>query len=383
MKKRVVSVLLVVMFTASIFAFAGCSTSGGSADADVVKLGFIGPMTGDAAIYGSSAEEGAHLAVAEINEAGEIDGKKIELVAYDSKADQTEAINAYNRLRDQDGVVAVIGGTLSGETLAMKDIMVQDNMPVLSPTATAVEVTQEAPNVFRACFLDDYQGQAAANFAATTLSAKTAALLIGTGNPYSEGVSEAFKVAFTAKGGTIAGSESYGTADKDFSAQLTKIKEMNPDVVFVPDYVQTVGPILQKAKEMGITAKFVGADGWDGVQEEYADAAQGNYFTNHYAADSPSETVQNFIAAYKAEYDKVPNSFAALGYDAVYAMVEAITAAGTTESADIITALKATDHAGVTGTLKFDEEGNPKDKEVTIIKIDGGQLKYDSTVVNK
>ncbi|MDO9493504.1 ABC transporter substrate-binding protein [Acetobacterium sp.] len=381
MKKRVVSVLLVVMFTASIFAFAGCSTSGGSAD--VVKLGFIGPMTGDAAIYGSSAEEGAQLAVAEINAAGGIDGKNIELVAYDSKADQTEAINAYNRLRDQDGVVAVIGGTLSGETLAMKDIMVQDNMPVLSPTATAVEVTQAAPNVFRACFLDDYQGQAAANFAATTLGAKTAALLIGTGNPYSEGVSEAFKAAFTAKGGTIAGSESYGTADKDFSAQLTKIKEMNPDVVFVPDYVQTVGPILQKAKEMGITAKFVGADGWDGVQEEYADAAQGNYFTNHYAADSPSETVQNFITAYKKEYDKVPNSFAALGYDAVYAMVEAITAAGSTDSADIITALKATDHAGVTGTLKFDEEGNPKDKEVTIIKIDGGQLKFDSTVVNK
>ncbi len=383
MKKRVISVLLVVMFTASIFAFAGCSTSGGSADADVVKLGFIGPMTGDAAIYGSSAEEGAQLAVAEINAAGGINGKNIELVAYDSKADQTEAINAYNRLRDQDGVVAVIGGTLSGETLAMKDIMVQDNMPVLSPTATAVEVTQDAPNVFRACFLDDYQGQAAANFAATTLGAKTAALLIGTGNPYSEGVSEAFKGAFTAKGGTIAGSESYGTADKDFSAQLTKIKEMNPDVVFVPDYVQTVGPILQKAKEMGITAKFVGADGWDGVQEEYADAAQGNYFTNHYAADSPSEIVQNFITAYKAEYNKVPNSFAALGYDAVYAMVEAITAAGSTESADIITALKATDHPGVTGTLKFDEEGNPKDKEVTIIKIDGGQLKYDSTVVNK
>ena len=206
-------------------------------------------MTGDAAIYGSSAEEGAQLAVAEINAAGGIDGKNIELVAYDSKADQTEAINAYNRLRDQDGVVAVIGGTLSGETLAMKDIMVSDNMPVLSPTATAVEVTQDAPNVFRACFLDDYQGQAAANFAATTLGAKTAALLIGTGNPYSEGVSEAFKAAFTAKGGTIAGSESYGTADKDFSAQLTKIKEMNPDVVFVPDYVQTVGTNSSKKQK--------------------------------------------------------------------------------------------------------------------------------------
>ncbi|MCG2730854.1 MAG: ABC transporter substrate-binding protein [Acetobacterium sp.] len=379
MKKKVVSVLSVVMLIASVFAFAGCSSS---AKSDVIKLGFIGPMTGDAAIYGSSADAGAKLAVKEINAAGGIDGKNIELIGYDSKADQTEAINAYNRLRDQDGVVAVIGGTLSGETLAMKDIMVKDNMPVLSPTATAVEVTQDAPNIFRACFLDDYQGQAAANFAATTLGAKTAALLIGTGNPYSEGVSAAFKTAFTAKGGTIAGSESYGTSDKDFSAQLTKIKEMNPDVVFVPDYVQTVGPILQKAKEMGITAKFIGADGWDGVQVEYADAAQGNYFTNHYAADSPSPTVQNFIKAYQTEYNKVPNSFAALGYDAVYAMVDAIKAAGSTDSADIIKALNNTNYAGVTGNLKFDEQGNPKDKEVTIIKIDGGQLKYDSTVVN-
>ncbi|AFA48969.1 branched-chain amino binding protein precursor LivK2 [Acetobacterium woodii DSM 1030] len=368
------------MFTASIFAFAGCSTSGDSAK--VVKIGFIGPMTGDAAIYGSSAEEGAKLAVTEINAAGGIDGKDIELIAYDSKADQTEAINAYNRLRDQDGVVAVIGGTLSGETLAMKDIMVSDKMPVLTPTATAVEVTQDAPNIFRACFLDDYQGQAAGNFAFGTLGAKTAALLIGTGNPYSEGVSDAFKTSFTAKGGTIVGSESYGTTDKDFSAQLTKIKEMNPDVVFVPDYVQTVGPILQKAKEMGITAKFVGADGWDGVQEEYADAAQGNYFTNHYAADSPSEIVQNFITAYKAEYNSVPNSFAALGYDAVYAMADAIKAAGSTDSEAIIKALNNTDYAGVTGNLKFDDQGNPKDKEVTIIKIDGGELKYETTVVN-
>ncbi|KNZ42154.1 ABC transporter substrate-binding protein [Acetobacterium bakii] len=380
MKKRVVSVLLVGMLVASIFTFAGCSSTGSSND--VIKLGFIGPTTGDAAIYGSSAEAGAMLAAEEINAAGGIDGKDVEIIAYDTKADQTEAVNAYNRLRDQDGVIAVIGGTLSGETLAMKDIMVSDNMPVLSPTATAVEVTQDAPNIFRACFLDDYQGAAAANFSADTLGAKTAALLVGAGNPYSEGVSKAFETAFVAKGGSIVGTESYGTTDKDFSAQLTKIKEMNPAVVFVPDYVQTVGPILQKAKEMGITAKFVGADGWDGVQVEYADAAQGNYFTNHYAADSPSQTVQDFITAYTTKYDKVPNSFAALGYDAVYTMVSAIKTAGSTEAESIITALAATEHAGVTGNLKFNENGDPKDKEVTIIKIDGGELKYEATVVN-
>lgn len=381
MKKRVVSVLLVAIFVASIFTFAGCSSSGSKSD--TIKIGFIGPTTGDAAIYGTSAKDGAMLAVEEINAAGGVEGKQLELIAYDSKGDQTEAINAYNRLRDQDGVVAVIGGTLSGETLAMKDIMVQDNMPVLSPTATAVDVTVDAPNIFRVCFLDSYQGAAAANFSADTLGEKTAALLIGTGNPYSEGVSAAYQSAFVAKGGTIVGSESYGTTDKDFSAQLTKIKEMNPDIVFVPDYVQTVGPIMQKAKEMGITSTFVGADGWDGVQVDYADAAQGNYFTNHYAADSPSATVQNFISAYNTKYSKVPNSFSALGYDAAYVMSEAIKTAGSTESAAIITALAATDYPGVTGNLKFDANGDPKDKEVTIIKIDGGQLKFVTTVVNK
>ncbi|HEY5537716.1 MAG TPA: ABC transporter substrate-binding protein [Acetobacterium sp.] len=380
MKKRAVSVLLVAIFVASIFTFAGCSSSGSSDD--VIKIGFIGPTTGDAAIYGSSAKDGAMLAVEEINAAGGVNGKQVELIAYDSKADQTEAINAYNRLRDQDGVVAVIGGTLSGETLAMKDIMVQDKMPVLTPTATAVDVTVNAPNIFRVCFLDSYQGAAAANFSADTLGAKTAALLIGAGNPYSEGVAAAYQTAFTAKGGTIVGSESYGLQDNDFSAQLTKIKELNPEIVFVPDYVQKVGPILQKAKDMGITAKFIGADGWDGVQVDYADAAQGNYFTNHYAADSPSATVQNFITAYNAKYSKVPNSFSALGYDAAYVMTDAIKAAGSTESTAIITALAATDYPGVTGNLKFDANGDPKDKEVTIIKIDGGQLKFETTVVN-
>lgn len=380
MKKRIFSLSLVAMLVLSVFTLAGCSSS--SSSDEVIKIGFIGPLSGDAAIYGTSASEGAQLAVNEINEAGGIDGKTIELIAYDSKADQTEAINAYNRLRDQDEVVAVIGGTLSGETLAMKDLMVADNMPVLSPTATAVDVTVDAPNIFRACFLDDYQGKAAANFATNDLGAKTAALLVGTGNPYSEGVSAAFEEVFTANGGTIVGSESYGTTDKDFSAQLTKIKELNPEIVFVPDYVQTVGPILQKAAEMGITATFMGADGWDGIQEEYADAAQDNYFTNHYAADSPSELVQSFITAYQDEYTTVPNSFAALGYDAVYVMTQAITAAGSTEADAIITALTETENEGVTGTLKFDENGDPKDKEVTIIKIDQGQLKFETQVVN-
>lgn len=381
MKRKVGKVLLVGVLVASVLGFVGCSPSSGG-DPNALKLGLVGPLSGDNAIYGTSSNDGAKLAVKEINAAGGIDGKNIELISYDSKADQTEALNAYNRLRDQDNVVGLIGGILSGETLAMKETMIQDGMPVLTPTATAVEVTTDASNIFRACFLDDYQGRAAANYATGTLGKKTAALFICKGNPYSEGVGAAFEKEFVAKGGTILGTEFYSTQDKDYSAQLTKIKELNPEVVFVPEYVQTVGPILQKAKEMGITAVFMGADGWDGVQEEYADAAQGNFFTNHYAADSPSEKVQNFIAAYKAEYNKAPNSFSALGYDAVYTMVDAIKAAGSTEKEAIVTALGATDYPGVTGNLKFDEQGNPKGKEVTIIKVDGGELKFDTTVIN-
>lgn len=375
MKKKLIGILMSAVLAASVFA--GC---GGSGDSDTIKIGTLGPYSGDNAMYGLGARNGMELAVEEINENGGIDGKKIELVSNDTKGDSTEAVNAYNRMRDQDGVVAIVGPVLSGEALAIKDLTVSDNMPILTPTGTADDITIDAPNSFRVCYLDAYQGNAGANFAVGTeegeLGAKTAAILVNKGNAYSEGLAAAFTKTFEEKGGKVLSTESYAQNDKDFSAQLTKIKDLNPEVIYIPDYYSVAGPILKKAKEMGISAKFVGGDGWDSVQVDYADAAQGHYFANHYAADSPDEKVQNFMSAYTNKYDETPNSFAALGYDAVYCMADAIKTAGSTDAQAIIDALQASDFTGVTGHFTFDENGNPKGKEITIITVDGGELKF-------
>ena len=380
MKKKLIGFVLSAVLAVSVFA--GCGSAGG--DGDTIKIGTLGPYSGDNAMYGEGAKNGMELAVEEINNNGGIDGKKIELVSYDTKGDATEAVNAYSRLRDQDGVVAVVGPVLSGEALAIKDMAKEDNMPILTPTGTANDITIDAPNSFRVCYLDAYQGNAAANFAVGTadkeLGAKTAAILVNKGNAYSEGLAAAFTKTFEAKGGKVVGTESYAQNDKDFSAQLTKIQALNPEVIYIPDYYNVAGPILKKAKEMGINAKFVGGDGWDSVQVEYADAAQGTYFANHYAADSPDEKVQNFIKAYSEKFDKTANSFAGLGYDAIYCMTDAIKAAGGTDAQAIIDALGKTDFTGVTGHFTFDENGDPKGKEITIITVDGGELKFVTTV---
>ena len=384
MKKKITSALMVGVMCVSVFAFAGCSSSGSGSSGDTIKIGALGPYTGDTAMYGVAAKNGIELAAEQINANGGINGKNVEVVSYDTKGDSTEAVNAYNRLRDQDGVVAIVGSVLTGESMAIKEMAHDDNMPILTPTSTAADVTEGAPNSFRVCYLDEYQGNAGANFAVSTenggLGAKTAAMLVNSGSAYSQGLADAFKATFEAKGGKVVGSESYADKDKDFSAQLTKIKELNPEVVYIPDYYNVAGPIMQKAKEMGITSKFVGGDGWDSVQVDYADAAQGQYFANHYAADSPKEAVQNFIKSYKDKYSEAANSFAALGYDGMNVMAEAIKNAGSTDSQAIVDALQKIDFDGVTGHFTFDEEGNPKGKDITIIQVDNGELKFVTTV---
>ena len=385
MKRKIFSLMVVVMLVASVFTLAGCGGGSTSGDGgDVIKIGALGPYTGDTASYGTAALAGIELAVAHINENGGVDGKQVELISYDTKGDATEAVNAYNRLRDQDEVVAIVGPVLSGESLAVKDLAKEDNMPMISPTATADDVTVGAANSFRVCYLDAYQGIAAANYSVDGIQAKNAAILVSKGNAYSEGLAAAFTAKFEEKGGKIVGTESYAEKDTDFSAQLTKIKDLNPEVIFVPDYYSTVGPILQKAKELGITAKFIGGDGWDSVQEEYAEVAEGAFFANHYAADSPKESVQAFIKAYKENNeDKAPNSFAALGYDAMNVTAMAISNADSTEKDAIISALATVEQDGVTGKFSFDEDGNPKGKEITIVEIKGGELTFVTTVAGE
>ena len=373
MKKRMALIMALVMLLT--LALSGCSKS----EADgIIKLGVIGPMTGDYSMYGTAVAEGAKLAAKEINAAGGINGSDIQIVDYDSKGDKTEAVNAYNRLRDQDGIVGLVGGTFSGETLAIKEIAIGDNMPVLTPTATHSDVTLSAPNVFRACYTDPYQGATAAVFASEQLNAKTAAVLYNIEDAYSDGLAVAFNEKFKALG-TVTDFEGYTTKDADFKAVLTKIAAKDPDVIFLPDYVAKVGVILSQIKELGIDVVAIGGDGWDGIEVDYKDVAEGHYFANHYAKTDETKVVQDFIKAYEAEYSKSPSALAALGYDSTYIMAQAIKTAGSNDATKIIDALAKTNSDYVTGHITFDANGDPV-KSISIIQIVNGEHKLAAKV---
>lgn len=368
MKRKILAFMIIAVLLLST-VLTGCGGSE-SAEAETIKLGFIGPLTGDYSLYGVSNEEGIKLAVEEINAAGGVNGKMLEVVSYDSKGDKTEGVNAYNRLRDQDEITALLGATFSGVTLSVKEIAIEDGMPVLTPTATHADVTLDAPNVFRACYTDSYQGITAAVFAAQELGATKAAILYNTEDAYSEGLAIAFDEKF-AENGTVTSYEGYTKNDADFKSVLTKIQAQDPDVLFLPDYIAKVGTILAQIEEVGLDVVCVGVDGWDGIEEDYADVAEGHYFVNHYAKTDEAEIVQNFITAYETKWDATPNALAALGYDAAYIMATALEKAGSEEAEAIIAALAETDSEGVTGHITFDENGDPQ-KSISVIQIVDG-----------
>lgn len=339
---------------------------------DTIKLGVIGPLTGDYSLYGLSVQNGAQLAVDELNAAGGILGKDVELIAYDSKGDPTEGVNAYNRLRDQDGIDALVGGTFSGVTLAIKELAVEDGMPVLTPTATNPNVTLDASNIFRACYTDSYQGSVAAVFADESLEASKAAVLYNRDDAYSEGLADAFVTEFESRG-TVVESLTYGAGDDDYSSLLTVIANSDAEVVFLPGYVAEVGAILSQAADLGIEIPFIGGDGWDSIEQNYAAVAEGNYFGNHYAKTDPSDVVQNFVSGFEAEFGESPSALAALAYDAVYALAEAFEDAGSAEPDAVIAALADLEYLNaVTGSIKFDENGDPI-KAITMIQIVNGE----------
>lgn len=360
-------VLLMLFLTLSLVA---CGNGDKGSD-DVIKLGFIGPLTGDYSIYGETTKEGAELALEEINNAGGVLGKKLELVAYDTKGDKTEAINAYNRLRDNDNIVALLGGTLSGDTLAIKDIAIADNMPILTPTGTHLDITLDAANIFRACFTDPYQGQTAAVFAAENLNAIKVAVLSNTSDAYSEGLAEAFVNKFK-EFGEVTTVEGYTQDDSDFKSVLTKIANTNPDVLYLPEYYTKAGQIISQIREVGLDVQIVGPDGYDGIEEDYAGVAEGVYFTNHFAKTEEAQIVQDFVANYTTKYGASPSTFAALGYDTAYILADAIEQAGSTDPDKITAALANTDLTGVTGNIVFDEDGDPK-KSISVVQVINGE----------
>lgn len=383
MKKLLLTVVTAAMLlTACSGGSKPANSNNTAAESDVIKIGGIIPQTGAASVYGVSAEKGIKLAVEEINAAGGVNGKQIEWISADDKADPTEAVTVYNKLVEE-GVVGIIGPVTSKPAQAVADNSQEDLLPIITPTGTMASITEGVENVFRTCFTDPLQGQILANFAADKLAAKKVAVLRNTSNDYSNGVADAFIAQAQSKGLEVVADEGYGDGDVDFKVQLVNIQKASPDVIIIPEYYEKDTAIAKQIKELGITATLIGPDGWDGVlasvDSASVDTLEGVYFTNHYSVEDTSETVKNFVDAYRAKYNEDPSAFSALGYDTVYVYKAAIEQAGSTDSAAIIEALNNVDLQLVTGNLKFGENNNPV-KSASIIKIVDGKYTFDSVV---
>jgi len=360
----------VVLFSgiaAMLMSLAGCSKK----ESNTIKVGGIAPLSGAVAVYGVECKNGIDLAIEEINAAGGIDGKALEFVCEDDEGSPDKTVNAFKKLIAKDGVKFVIGSLTSGCTQAVTTLSQASKVLQIAPAATAPAITDAGNYVFRACFIDPFQGTVGGKFAYNNIGARKAAILYDAGNDYSVGLYENFIASFKSLGGEVVAAESYATGDKDFNAQLTKIKNANPDVVYLPDYYGTVALIAKQLRAQGIKAPLVGGDGWDGLTGNAGEEVLNGFYSNHYADDSTEPAVQNFVSAFKAKYGKAPNSFAALGYDSVYMLRDAIVKAGTTDVAKVRDALEATDGDYVTGHLTFDEKRNPVKSAVMIELVTG------------
>ena len=345
------------------------------AETTPIKVGAISPNTGDLAAYGEAVTNGIDLAVAEINAAGGVLGRPLEVTHLDDKGDSTEGANAFNKLVS-DGVKAIIGSVTSGVTAGLGALADAEGMLLLTPTATADTVTDGLKGVFRACYKDSFQGEVAAKLA-VDLGVKKVAVLYASGDAYSSGLYESFKAACEAQGLELVATESTaGVHDTDFTTQLTNIVAAGPELIFAPFYYDTVGPnIVPQARAAGFTGYFAGADGWDGTipnMVEDKSLYNKSFFVNHYAADDPSEKVQGFVKAYTDKFGAESlNALAALAYDSVYMLKKAIETANSDDTAAIIAAMTGMSFEGVTGSFTLDETGTPAKAAPVIEFIDG------------
>lgn len=347
-----------------------------------VRIGAILPISGRIAEYGKQTRDAAILAVEEINAAGGVLGRQVELIVEDDEADPVKTANAFTKLSERDKISALMGALTSNCSLAITNLVMSEKIPMVSPTSTNDNVTLAGDYVFRACYTDSFQGQVVANYAIDTLKAKKAAVLYDLSNDYSKGLYENFKKVFESRGGSLV-AESYNVGDKDFNAQITSIRSSNPDVIFLPDYYSAVALIAEQIRNQGIKVPLLGADGWDEVAGKADTWMMPAYYSNHYSPESQDPDVVKFIAAYKARFGVEPNALAALGYDATRIILKAIQAAGSARPQDIQKALLGINDKFVTGNISFDANRNPI-KSAVIVEIvqgtNGLTTRYAGTV---
>ncbi len=397
---RIVVALAVPVFVVALVATGGCGGSKGG----TIKVGVYGSLTGTTATFGQSTENGARLAIEEINAAGGIGGKQIVMVSEDYQSKAEEAATAVQKLINQDRVIALIGEVASSRSLAAAPIAQDAGVIMISPSSTNPEVTKKGNFIFRTCFIDPFQGTVMAKFAAQNLGFKRVAVLKDVKNDYSVGLAQFFTEEFVGKqGGSITGEQAYSEGDADFRSQLTALKTNNPEAIFVPGYYTEVGSIAIQAKELGINAPLLGGDGWvsDQLLKIGGAALNGAYYSNHFALDSPDTSLQNFLGRYKAKYNAQPDAIGGLAYDATNLLLDGLKRLHSSDPAafEALDAAKADDadaqkaaraklrdlinnvqgFPGVTGAITFDADRNPV-KPAVIIKVEDGVEKFAASI---
>src|SRR5262245_56558172 len=358
-----IPVMRAAMIIAALAATAaGCERKPGAAGETTgdIPIGMYGSLTGDGASFGQSSREGTELAVDELNNAGGVlGGRRFRLLVEDDQSKPEEASNAVTKLITQDKVVAVLGEVASRRTLAAAPVAQKYQIPMITPASTNERVTQVGDYIFRVCFIDPFQGEVLAKFAYDDLKARRVAVLKDIQQDYSVGLTESIQKTFTSLGGQVLEPVSYSSGDADFRAVLTQVRAQKPDAVFVTGYYPEAAIIVRQARELGMTMPILGGDGWVGdALKNGREALNNTYISNHYSADNPDPVVQNFVKAYRAKFNREPDSIAALAYDAVKILADAITRSKSTDGPAVRAALAAADLPGVTGRLKMNPKRN-------------------------
>ena len=371
LKRQTVYVIIAVLVIAVGLGIGLSRRSGGKE----IRIGGNFELTGGVASFGVSARNGIVLALEQANEQDVLDGYKIKLIEADNKSDNAETTNMATKLITKDNVVAMLGPVISSNSIAAANVAQEMQVPMLTPTATAPDVTKVGDYIFRACFMDDFQAIAMAESAYNTLGSRKAAMLVNSGDPYSTALASFFRQRFEELGGQIVAEEKYLSKDTEFRPQLTKIKSSGADMIYIPGYYEEQGAIARQAREMGINVPLTGGDGWDSAKlVEIAGAENLNdiYFTNHYSAGDDDPVVQEFVKAYEARFGHVPDAFAALGYEAGWILVDALKRAESFTPKAIRDALAATENLKILrANITMGADRNPI-KDGIIVELKNG-----------
>lgn len=382
-KLRTAVLPVVIVLMALAFSCSRADNENSTIDRTMIEIGYFGDLTGPTFNFGQSAINGVLMATSEVNQAGGINGRKIDVVIEDDKGSPEEAARLTAKLIDQDKVAAIIAGGTSGNSRAAAPKAQASHIPMISPSSTDPAVTQTGNYIFRACFVDSFQGEVMANFAINTLKAKKAAILTDFNSPYSRGLTDYFKLSFGRLGGTIVSEQTYTQGDADFKGQLSTIRAAEPDVIYIPGYYGDVALITKQARMIGLTQALLGGDGWDAPElwQLGGDSLNGAYISTHYSVDDPSPAIQQFVELYKQRYGNLlPDAHAALAYDATRLLFDAIARTGSTDGDKLREALAQTKNFnGVTGVISMDASRNAV-KPAVVLKLEDLKFIYQETI---